>query len=71
MRNGNGQLFFDINGKGIGYRHDRNWVKKKMKKLIDLELVKFESRHDCRNGKYTSWYFYDADKNLDDLKYDF
>ena len=71
MRNDNGQLFFDINTHGIGWYHDRNWVKKKMKRLIDLELVKFESRHDCRDRKYTSWYFYDADKNLDDLKHDF
>jgi hypothetical protein len=71
MRNDNGQLFFDVNTNGIGWRHDRNWVKKKMKKLIDLGLVNFESRHDCRDGKYTSWYFYDADKNLDDLKHDF
>ena len=71
MRNGNGQLFFDINNNGIGWDQDRNWVKEKMKNLINLGLVKFETKHDCRDERYTSWYFYDSEKNLDELKHAF
>jgi len=71
MRNGNAQLFYDIYDKGIGWSHDRKWAKEKMKRLITLDLVKVEKRHDCRDGRYTSWYFYDAAKQLDHLTHDF
>ena len=71
LRNDVGQLFFDIHAKGIGWSHDRKWVKKQMQRLIKLGLVKHEIRHDCRDSRYTSWYFYDATKELDRLTHDF
>lgn len=71
MRNDVAQLFYEIQHNGIGWSGDRKWVKAQMKKIIDLGLVKFEIRYDCRDSRYTSWYFYDATKKLDKLKHDF
>lgn len=71
LRNDKGQTFFDMNSKGIGWQYDRKWVKRKMQRLIDLGLVKHEIRYDCRDPRYTSWYFYDAEKDLDKLTHEF
>lgn len=71
MRNGNGQLFYDYHQNGIGWNSDRKWVKREMEHLIDLKLVSFEVRHDCRDKRATSWYFYDASQPLDELEHDF
>lgn len=69
FRNGEGQFLYDMhNGKTWGYLHDRKWVKRKMERLIHLGLVTFEIRHDCRDPRCTSWYFYDANANLDELE---
>lgn len=68
--NGDGQFLYDIhNGKSYSNWHDRKWVKRKMARLMDLGLVNFEIRHDGRDSRHTSWYFYDAEKNLDELDY--
>lgn len=71
LRNYVGQLYYDPSQKGIGWGGSRDWVKKNMARLMKLGLVKFEARHDCRDGRYTSWYFYDATKSLDSLDHDF
>jgi hypothetical protein len=70
LRNGCGQIYFDVKQKGLGWNDDRKWVKSKLMKLIELGLVKFEIRYDCRDPRFSSWYFYDANKKLDDLKHD-
>lgn len=67
LRNEDGQNFYDKNNKGFGYSGSREWVKKNFKSLIKNGLVTFESLHDCRDGKYTSWYFYDPNYHLEEL----
>lgn len=67
LRNEDGQNFHDKNNNGFGWGGDRNWVKKQLKPLIKDGLVKFESLHDCRDGKYTSWYFYSPEYDINDL----
>lgn len=67
LRNGEGQSYFDIHHNGPGWYDNRSWVKRKMQRLMDLGLVKYEIRHDCRDARYTSWYFYDSHKNLDHI----
>lgn len=67
LRNGDGQSFYDPDHEGFGYHDDRNWVKRQFSKLIRKKLVNFTSLHDCRDGKYTSWYFWDPTYELDDL----
>lgn len=58
LRNDSGQKFYDPNSNGFGWSGDREWVKRQFKKLIKDGLVKLESVHDCRDSRYTSWYFY-------------
>lgn len=65
--NEDGQLFYDENNGGFGYYGDRNWVKKQFKPLLDAKLVLFKSLNDCRDSRYTSWYFYGKGFKLDDL----
>ncbi len=67
LRNSDGQKFYDKNNNGFGWSGDRKWVKKKLNLLIKKNLVKFESLYDCRDSRYTSWYFYDPNYDLNDL----
>lgn len=67
LRNGDGQAFYDEEHEGFGYDDDRQWVKKQFAPLIKAGLVKCTSIKDCKDGKYTSWYFYDPKYNLSDL----
>ena len=67
LRNEDGQNFYDKDNNGFGWRGSREWVKKQFQPLIKAGLVKFESIHDCRDGKYTSWYFYCPQFDLNDL----
>lgn len=67
LRNGDGQKFYDSNNNGFGWSGDREWVKRQFKTLIKEGLVKFESLHDCRDKKYTSWYFYNPQCDLNEL----
>ncbi len=67
LRNEDGQNFYDRDNKGFGWSGSREWVKNQFKELIKVGLVKFESLHDCRDGKYTSWYFYCPEFKLSDL----
>lgn len=60
FRNGDGDMLFNPGSKGIGWYHDRDWVKKQLQPLIKAGLVVFEKVNDCRDGRYTSWYFYDS-----------
>jgi hypothetical protein len=67
LRNEDGQLFYDKNSNGFGYGGSREWVKKQFQPLIKDGLVNFTSLRDCRDGKYTSWYFYCPGFELDEL----
>lgn len=67
LRNEDGQLFYDKNNNGFGWSGSREWVKKQFAPLIKEGLVKFTSLQDCRDGKYTSWYFYCPHFDLNDL----
>ncbi len=67
LRNEDGQLFYDKESEGFGYSGSREWVKKQFSILIKEGLVKFKSLRDCRDGKYTSWYFYSPKHDLNDL----
>lgn len=60
FRNGDGDMFFNPESKGNGWSHDRTWVKKQFRPLIKAGLVVFEKANDCRDGRFTSWYFYDS-----------
>lgn len=67
-RNGDLQMFFDPNNKGLGWDNSRNYVEKKLKILIKNGLIKVKKGvHDCYDPKYTSWYFYDTRYELNDL----
>lgn len=46
---------------------NRKWVKKQLQPLIKAGLVKFESKHDCRDSHYTSWVFYSPKFKYEDL----
>ena len=67
LRNEDGQLFYDPKNNGFGWSGDRNWVKRQFKKLIDNSEVVMEKVHDCRDGRYTSWYFFSPEHELKDL----
>jgi len=67
LRNEDGQNFYDKENNGFGWSGSREWVKKQFTPLIKEGLVKFTSLHDCRDGKYTSWYFYCPQFDLNDL----
>ena len=67
LRNEDGQLFYDPKNNGFGWSGDRKWVKKQFQKLIDAGLVAFKSLNDCRDSRYTSWYFYSLDHDINDL----
>lgn len=67
LRNEDGQLFYDENNNGFGWSGSRDWVKKQFEPLIKSGIVKFKSLRDCRDGKYTSWYFYDPKFELKEL----
>lgn len=67
LRNADGQKFYDKNNNGFGWTGDRDWVKRKLKPLIDKGLVEMQSLRDCGSGRYTSWYFYNPDYKLSDL----
>lgn len=67
LRNSDGQKFYDRNNEGFGWSGDRKWVKNKFKKLISAGLVNFSSVRNCRDYRYTSWYFYDSNYILNDL----
>lgn len=67
LRNEDGQNFYDKENNGFGWGGSRKWVKKQFTPLIKEGLVKFTSLHDCRYGKYTSWYFYCPQFDLNDL----
>ncbi len=67
LRNSDGQKFYDKNNNGFGWSGDREWVKRKFMLLINEKLVKFKSLNDCRDSRYTSWYFYDPNYNFNDL----
>lgn len=60
LRNGDGDMFFNPESNGIGSSHSREWVQKELSPLINAGLVKLDKVHDCRDARYTSWYFYDA-----------
>lgn len=67
LRNDTGQKYYDENHRGFGYYASREWVKKQFKPLIDKKLVKFLSLNNCRDKRYTSWYFYDPKYRLEEL----
>lgn len=67
LRNEDGQLFYCKENNGFGWSGDRQWVKRQFKKLIDKGLVKFESVKDCRDPRYTSWYFYSPNHDINEL----
>ena len=67
LRNEDGQNFYDKNNNGFGWSGSREWVKNQFQPLIKVGLVKFKSLHDCRDGKYTSWYFYCPQFDLNEL----
>jgi hypothetical protein len=67
LRNETGQKFYDKEHKGFGHPASRDWVKKQFQPLIKAGLVKFKSLNDCRDARYTSWYFYDPKYKLEEL----
>lgn len=67
LRNEDGQLFYDKDNRGFGCYGDRKWVKKQFKKLIDKGIVKQDIVYDCRDPRYTSWYFYSSKHNIKDM----
>lgn len=67
LRNGDGDMFFNPKSKGIGWSHSREWVQKELSPLIHAGLVKLDKVHDCRDARYTSWYFYDSRFELKNL----
>lgn len=67
LRNGNGQMYYDLQHQGSGYFTDCNWVKRQLSKLIDNKLVKIEKRRDCRDKRCQSIYFYCPNCNIEDL----
>lgn len=67
LRNGDGQAFYDSGHKGFGWSKDREWVKEQLKTLISKGVVKFTSLKDCRDPRYTSWYFSSPKHDLQDL----
>jgi len=58
LRNGDADMFFNPESNGIGWHHSRDWSYGQLSKLIKAGIIKIEKVHDCRDGKYTSWYFY-------------
>ena len=63
-----GQTFYDPNIKGFGWGEgSRNWVKKKMKILVDKGLVTHEIKRAPRDKRYRHHYWYDSECNLNSL----
>lgn len=67
LRNEDGQSFYHEDNNGFGWSGDRKWVKAQLKKLIDNNLVKFQSVNDCRDSRYSSWYFFSPEHDINDL----
>lgn len=67
LRNEDGQKFYDVNNNGFGWCGSRDWVKKQFKPLLQAGVVNFTSLRDCRDGKYTSWYFYSPEYEFEEL----
>lgn len=67
LRNEDGQLFYDKDNKGFGYGGSRKWVKKQLDPLIEYGHVRFAKIRDCRDSRYTSWYFYCPEFDYDEL----
>jgi hypothetical protein len=67
LRNEDGEKFYHHHNNGFGWSGDRKWVKKQMQPLVKAGLVKHESLHNCRDPRYTSWVWYDADYDYNEL----
>lgn len=67
LRNDDGQKFYDKNNNGFGWSGSREWVKKQFTPLIKEGLVEFTSLRGCRDARYTFWYFYCPQFDLNSL----
>lgn len=65
--NCDGQKFYDKNNNGFGWRGDRVWVKNQFKPLIKNGLVEQKISRNCRDKRYTTWYFYCPEFNFNHL----
>ncbi len=67
FENGDGDMYFNSSSNGIGWSHDREWVKVKLKSLIKDGIVSFKSIPAPRDGRYRVWYFWDSRFELNRL----
>jgi hypothetical protein len=58
FHNGTGDMFFNPESNGIGWSHDRNWVKRKLNPLVKKGLLNFVSLEAPRDARYRIWFWY-------------